>query len=159
MTIEVKKTEADFQPIRIPLHVFQPNKARDVSRPMKATTASVPQIYDAQKEPELVVQGGTEATAQVSQPIKQSTNSDILHGIPDPQPLTPPQDATEDEEGETRVEEDWNHGHPDTTKATSQHGIPDPQPLIPPLDVTEDEERKTRAGEMSNEDLIRMKDG
>ena len=67
----------------------QPNKARDVSPPMDAANASVSQTYDAQKDSEQVLQGGTEATSQVSQSNKQSANSDLLHGIPDLQPLTP----------------------------------------------------------------------
>ena len=54
---------------------------------MDAVNASVPQTYDAQKDSELVLQGGTEATSQVSQSYKQPTNSDLLHGIPDLQPL------------------------------------------------------------------------
>ena len=145
ITTEVKETKAELQLTYKVCHALQPNKARDVSPPMGATNASVPQTYDAQKEPELVLQEGTEATSH--------------HGIPDPQPLTPPHDATEHGERETRVEEDWNHGHPDATEATYQHGIPDPQPLIPPPDAIEDEERKTRMEEMSNEDLIGMKDG
>ena len=57
---------------------------------MDTVNASVPQIYDAQKESELVLQGGTEATSQVSQSDnnQQLANSDILHGIPDLLPST-----------------------------------------------------------------------
>ena len=63
----------------------QPNGARDVISPVDTANASVPQIYDAQKESELVLQGGTEATPQVSPSVnnKQLANPDILHGIPD----------------------------------------------------------------------------
>ena len=75
---------------------------------MDAANASVSQTYDAQKDSELVLQGGTESTSKVSQSNKQSANSNILHGIPDPQPLTPPQDTTEGEKKEMRMEEASN---------------------------------------------------
>ena len=68
----------------------QPSKARDVSLPRDAANASVFKTYDAQKDSELVLQGRTEATSQVSQSNNQSTNSNLLHGIPDLQPLTLP---------------------------------------------------------------------
>ena len=47
---------------------------------VETANASVPQIYDAQKESELVLQGGTEATSQVSQSDnnQQPANSDIF---------------------------------------------------------------------------------
>ena len=116
ITIEVKETEVEFQPIYELLRALQPNRARDVSPPMDAAIASVSQIYDAQKESGLVLLEETEATSKVSQSIKQLANSNLLHGIPDP------------------------------------------QPLIPPPNATEDKEKKTRVGEMSKEDLFRMKD-
>ena len=67
----------------------QPNNAQNVGQPMDAVYASVSQTYDAQKDSELALQGGTEATSQVSQSNKQPPNSVLLHEIPDPQPLTP----------------------------------------------------------------------
>ena len=82
----------------------QPNKARDVNPPTYAVNASVSQTYDAQEEPEL--QRGTEAILQVSQSNRQSANSNLLHGIPDPQPLTQPQNATKDQEREKRMKRD-----------------------------------------------------
>ena len=45
---------------------------------MDTATASVSKIYDAQEESELVLQRETEAISQVSQSIKQSTNSNPL---------------------------------------------------------------------------------
>ena len=74
----------------------QPSKPRDVSPPMDTANASVSRTYDAQKKSELVSQKGTEATSQVSQLIKRSTNLNFLHGIPDSQSLMSPQNATED---------------------------------------------------------------
>ena len=117
ITNEAKKTEADFQLIHSFLRAQQPNKAQKASRPMDPATASVSHTYDAQHEAEQVLQGGTEATFQVSQSLKHPANSNPLHGIPDP------------------------------------------QPLISSLVTTEDEGRKIRAGEMSNRDLVGLKEG
>ena len=72
---------------------------------MDTDNASVSKIYDAQEESELVLQEETEAISQVSQSIKQSTNSNPLHGTPDPQPFTPLPGALGDRKKKTRVGE------------------------------------------------------
>ena len=57
------------------------------------------------------------------------------------------------------LHQDRDHGHPNATKAVSQHEISDPQLLTPLPDTTEDEEKETKVGEISNKNLIGMKEG
>ena len=104
-TIKVEETKAELQLIDKPLKTLLPNRARDASPPMDTPTASVSKIYDAQSELELVLQEETEATSQVSQSIKQLANSNLLHGMPDPQPLIPTLDTTDDGKKKARMEE------------------------------------------------------
>ena len=60
---------------------LQSNEVQDVR---EAVTTPVSQIYDAQKNSELVLQGATGAPPQVSQFNIKSTNSDFLHEKPGP---------------------------------------------------------------------------
>ena len=109
ITTEVEKTEADLQPIYSFLRAQQPDKAKKTSPLMDPATASVSYTHDAQKEAEQVLQKGTEAMFQVSQLLKHPTNSNLLHGTPDPQSLIPSLDTTEDEGRKIRVREMSNN--------------------------------------------------
>ena len=84
-------TTISEQPLQPEVEITQPNLALDVPTSVDTSNASVPQIYDAQRESGLVLQEGTEATSQVSQSVsnKQLANSDTLHGIPGSLSSTP----------------------------------------------------------------------
>ena len=64
----------------------EPRVVWEVPTSMDTGSASVPQNYDAQKESEQVLQGGTEAISKVSQSDNNEriANSNTLHEKPGP---------------------------------------------------------------------------
>ena len=92
----------------------------EVPTSMNTGSASVPQNYDAQKESDQVLQGGTEATSKVSQSNnnERKANPDTLHEKPGHLPSIPllPVPTIQSHDDQNKPDEEWRRKARETTQ-------------------------------------------